>query len=326
MQNYNQLAIEQRYQIYAFRKAGMSLSKIAKEIKCHKSTVSRELDRNKGKRGYRPEQAQRKASNRKRSAHKAVKLDLKLKAQISILIQQDWSPEQVSGYLKKQNLADISHESIYQFISTDKKSGGSLYLHLRCRRKKYKKRYGSNDRRGEIPNRKSIDERPKVVDEKSRIGDWEGDTVIGKNHKGALVTLVERKTKFTLMAYVPNKTAENVANSMVSLLKPYENRVHTITVDNGKEFAYHEDISQKLNAEIYFAHPYHSWERGLNENTNGLIRQYVPKKSEINTTTQNQLEPIMNKLNFRPRKSLNFDSPADIFYNSIKVSNVALVI
>jgi IS30 family transposase len=208
----------------------------------------------------------------------------------------------------------------------DKKSGGSLYLHLRCRQKKYKKRYGSNDQRGTIPNRKSIDERPKIVNEKSRIGDWEGDTVIGKNHKGALVTLVERKTKFTLVAYVANKTAENVTDAMISLLMPHVNKVHTITVDNGKEFAYHEQVTQKLNSHVYFAHPYHSWERGLNENTNGLIRQYVPKKSEINTTTQNQLGIIMDKLNFRPRKSLDFDSPADLFYNSIEPSKVALVI
>ena len=204
-------------------------------------------------------------------------------------------------------------------IKADKLSGGSLYRHLRCHKKKYKKRYGSNDRRGFIPNRKSIDERPGIVNEKSRIGDWEGDTVIGKNHKGALVTLVERKTKFTLVAYVANKTAENVTQAMIALLAPHVEKVHTITVDNGKEFAYHEQITKKLNSQVYFAHPYHSWERGLNENTNGLIRQYVPKKSEINTTTQNQLGTIMNKLNFRPRKSLNFDSPADIFYNSTKV-------
>jgi IS30 family transposase len=319
MRKYKQLAIEQRYQIYAFRKAGLSLKRIAKEIGCYKSTVSRELNRNKGKRGYRPNQAQHKASERKRTARKMIKLTPELKAHIGALIREDWSPEQISGYLKKKNVANISHESIYLLISKDKLSGGSLYQHLRCHKKKYKKRYGSNDRRGVIPNRKSIDERPKIVNEKSRIGDWEGDTVIGKNHKGALVTLVERKTKFTLMAYVANKTAENVTEAMVMLLAPHIENVHTITVDNGKEFAYHEQIAKRLNSEVYFAHPYHSWERGLNENTNGLIRQYVPKKSEINTTTQNQLGIIMSKLNCRPRKSLNFDSPADLFYNSIKV-------
>lgn len=319
MRKYKQLAIEQRYQIYAFRKAGLSLKNIAKEIGCNKSTISRELFKNKGKRGYRPDQAQKKASNRKITAHKAIKLTSMLKAQIGALIQEDWSPEQASGYLKKKNIANISHESIYQFIKADKLSGGSLYQHLRCHKKKYKKRYGSVDRRGAIPNRKSIDERPEIVKKKTRIGDWEGDTVIGKNHKGALVTLVERKTKFTLIAYVANKTAENVTESMIALLAPHVEKVHTITVDNGKEFAYHEQIAQRLNLQVYFAHPYHSWERGLNENTNGLIRQYVPKKSEINTTTQNQLGMIMDKLNFRPRKSLNFDSPADLFYNSIKV-------
>lgn len=319
MRKYKQLAIEQRYQIYAFRKAGMGLKGIGQEIGCSKSTISRELRRNKGKRGYRPDQAQKKAGDRKKTARKAIKLTPDLKAQITALILDDWSPEQVSGYLKKKNIASISHESIYQIIKADKLSGGSLYQHLRCRKKKYKKRYGSNDRRGVIPNRKSIDERPEVVNEKSRIGDWEGDTVIGKNHKGALVTLVERKTKFTLVAYVANKTAENVTEAMIALLAAHIEKVHTITVDNGKEFAYHEQVAQKLNSQVYFAHPYHSWERGLNENTNGLIRQYVPKKSEINATTQNQLGIIMSKLNFRPRKSLNFDSPADLFYNSVKV-------
>jgi len=319
MKKYKQLAIEQRYQIYAFRKAGLSLKKISLEIGCDKSTISRELRRNKGKRGYRPDQAQKKVGERKRLVPKAIKLTPELKIQIEALIQEDWSPEQVSGYLKKKNIANISHESIYQLIKADKLSGGLLYRHLRCHKKKYKKRYGSVDRRGAIPNRKSIDDRPEIVNEKSRIGDWEGDTVIGKNHKGALVTLVERKTKFTLVAYVANKTAENVTDAIISLLMPHVNNVHTITVDNGKEFAYHEQVTQKLNSQVYFAHPYHSWERGLNENTNGLIRQYVPKKSEINATTQNQLGMIMSKLNFRPRKSLNFDSPADLFYNSIKV-------
>ena len=319
MRKYKQLAIEQRYQIYAFRKANLSLKRIAEELGCAKSTISRELCRNKGKRGYRPDQAQKKAWDRKITARKAIKLTPELKALIASFIQKDWSPEQVAGYLKKQNIADVSHESIYQIIKTDKQSGGSLYNHLRCRKKKYKKRYGSIDRRGSILNRKLIDERPKIVNQQSRIGDWEGDTVIGKNHKGALVTLVERKTKFTLIGYVANKTAENVTEAMIALLAPHVDKVHTITVDNGKEFAYHEQLTQKLKSQVYFAHPYHSWERGLNENTNGLIRQYVPKKSEINAITQNQLGVIMSKLNFRPRKSLNFDSPADLFYNSIKV-------
>ena len=319
MRKYKQLAIEQRYQIYAFRKARMGLKGIAKEIGCSESTVSRELRRNKGKCGYRPDQAQKRAGDLKKTARKKIKLTPELKAQIAALIQEDWSPEQVSGYLKKKNIANISHESIYQLIAKDKLSGGLLYKHLRCHNKKYKKRYGSNDQRGIIPNRKSIDDRPKIVSEKSRIGDWEGDTVIGKNHKGALVTLVERKTKFTLVAYVANKTADNVTEAMIALLAPHIEKVYTITVDNGKEFAYHEQVTQKLNSQVYFAHPYHSWERGLNENTNGLIRQYVPKKSEINTATKNQLGMIMSKLNFRPRKSLNFDSPADLFYNSVKV-------
>jgi len=318
MKEYTQLAIEQRYQIYAFRKAGKTLEAIGKEIGYSESTVSRELKRNKGLRGYRPDQANQLAKDRKSQAEKLIKMTKKLKATIEELVKKDWSPEQVSGYLRIYKNIKISHERIYQHILVDKKNGGSLYKHLRTKSKRYKKRYGSTDRRGAIKNRKSIDERPKIVDEKTRMGDWEVDTVIGKNHKGALVTIVERVTKLTLIAHVPQKTASYVGHAMIQLLLPFKNSVCTITSDNGKEFAYHEQISEIINSDFYFAHPYSSWERGLNENTNGLIRQYLPKKSCMKEISQENVNSIMEKLNSRPRKSLNFDTPANYFYNKFR--------
>ena len=315
MKKYEQLTLEQRYQIHALRKANYNQKEIAIEIRVNPSTVSRELKRNSGKRGYRPNQAQERAIERKKTSHKAIKLNKMLKNMINEMIMKDWSPEQISGYLLKHNAIHISHESIYQYILQDKALGGYLYKHLRRSLKKKKKRYGSKDRRGQIRNRIFIDDRPKIVDEKSRIGDWEIDTVIGKNHKGALVTIVERKTKFTVIAKVKNKTAEEVTNATIALLLPFKEKVLTITADNGKEFAYHDKVAEALQANFYFAHPYHSWERGLNENTNGLIRQYVPKKHDFTTLTLETIDMIMQKLNNRPRKTLEFETPSNLFYN-----------
>jgi len=322
MKKYNQLNQEQRYQIYGLRKANINQKKIALEVGVNCSTISRELKRNSGKKGYRPKQAQELAIIRKKTSYKAIKLNEQLKKTINNMIMKDWSPEQISGYLLKNNSINISHESIYQYILQDKSLGGSLYKQLRRSQKKKKKRYGSNDRRGQIPNRIFIDHRPKVVDEKSRIGDWEIDTIIGKNHKGALVTIVERKTKFTIIAKVKNKTAEEVTNATIALLMPFKEKVLTITADNGKEFAYHSKIAEALQANVYFAHPYHSWERGLNENTNGLIRQYVPKKTDFTNITHEIVEKIIQKLNNRPRKTLKFETPNNLFYNDNRQLNL----
>ncbi|MGZ4970570.1 MAG: IS30 family transposase, partial [Methylobacter sp.] len=206
------------------------------------------------------------------------------------------------------------HERIYQHIWTDKRNGGTLYQHLRHSHKKRKKRYGSKDKRGQIRNRISIDERPEIVAQKTRIGDWEIDTVIGKNHQGALVTIVDRVSKFTLIKKVASKHAEVVTEATVSLLQPYLDKTLTITADNGKEFAGHEKIKEQLNAVVYFAHPYSSWERGLNENTNGLIRHYFTKGSRFENITDDAVEAVMHKLNHRPRKTLNFKTPHEVFF------------
>ena len=165
----------------------------------------------------------------------------------------------------------------------------------------------------------SIDERPEIVNTNERIGDWEVDTMIGKNHKGVLVTAVDRKAKFTCIGHAPNKTAELVSNVLIDMLTPYQDKVLTITIDNGKEFSMHKDIANTLKADVYFAHPYRSWERGLNENTNGLIRQYFPKKSSFETIKERDIKFVEQRLNMRPRKSLGFNTPLESFLN-IKVA------
>ena len=309
---YKQLTREQRYQIYALMKAGLFQTEIAKVIGVHKSTICRERRRNRGRRGYRPKQAQHFAEIRRA---KAVTTRISPDTWILVerLVQDDWSPEQISGWLSREFQMMVSHESIYQFILKNKRQGGNLYLHLRCKKQR-RKRYGSTNYRGRIPDRISIDLRPAIVDTRSRVGDWELDTIIGKGHKQAIVSLTERKSRLTLIAKVKRKSAELVSLSVQRLLEPIAAKVFTLTSDNGKEFARHQKISTVLQADFYFAHPYSSWERGLNENTNGLIRQYFPKKHDFTTITEKDISMVINKLNNRPRKCLGFKTPNQVFF------------
>jgi len=309
---YKQLTREQRYQIYALMKAGLFQTEIAKVIGVHKSTICRERRRNRGRRGYRPKQAQHFAEIRRA---KAVTTRISPDTWILVerLVQDDWSPEQISGWLSREFQMMVSHESIYQFILKNKRQGGNLYLHLRCKKQR-RKRYGSTNYRGRIPDRISIDLRPAIVDTRSRVGDWELDTIIGKGHKQAIVSLTERKSRLTLIAKVKRKSAELVSLSVQRLLEPIAAKVFTLTSDNGKEFARHQEISTVLQADFYFAHPYSSWERGLNENTNGLIRQYFPRKHDFTTITEKAISMVMNKLNNRPRKCLGFKTPNQVFF------------
>lgn len=318
MKKYKQLTKEQRYQIYALRKEGLSQGAIALNLEVNKSTISRELKRNTGLKGYRPKQAHQKALQRHTQKPKAIRLTGEVKSFIEDQLKRfDSSPEQISGRLKLERDLGISHESIYRYLLQDRQKGGELYLHLRHKHKKYQKRYGSTDRRGQIIGRVSIDERPSIVEEKSRIGDLEGDLVIGKNHKEALVTLVDRYSKFSLIAKVPNKSANNVAKVIMQMLTPFKAHLHTLTFDNGKEFAYHSQIAEHLAVNVYFAHPYHSWERGLNEHTNGLVRQYFKKGSSIEEITTQEITAVQDKLNHRPRKALGFKTPYEIFYGKL---------
>jgi IS30 family transposase len=316
MKNYNQLTEIQRYQIEALMKAEKKQTEIALIIGVSAPTISRELNRNTGQRGYRPKQAHNKALIRRKESAKATKMTAEVIPLIEAKIRLEWSPEQVSGWLSEEQGMPISHERIYQHVWTDKRQGGKLYQSLRHSNKKRKKHYGSKDKRGQIRNRVSIDERPDIVERKTRLGDWEIDTVIGKNHQGALVTIVDRVSKFTLIKKVDSKHADVVTEATVTLLTPYLDKALTITADNGKEFAGHESIAKQLNADVYFAHPYHSWERGLNENTNGLIRQYFTKGSSFENITAEQVEMVMDRLNHRPRKKLNYKTPHAVFFSN----------
>ncbi len=314
MKNYNQLTQGLRYQIEILKKAGKNQKDIADLVNVSPSTICRELRRNTGKRGYRPKQAQVKAENRRKLAAKPLKMTPETIVLIDSKIIIDWSPEQISGWLEAEKGLSISHERIYQHIWADKLAGGALYQHLRHSGKK-RKQYGSKDKRGQIRGRVSIDDRPAIVSEKTRLGDWEIDTVIGKNHQGALVTIVDRASKLTLIKKVPSKHADVVTEATITLLQPYLDKTLTITADNGKEFAGHEKIKAALDADVYFAHPYSSWERGLNENTNGLIRQYFTKGSSFENITDKDVDEVMKKLNHRPRKTLNYKTPHSVFFD-----------
>lgn len=310
--SYTQLTEIERYQIQSFLKAGYTKKQIADELGRHPSTIGRELSRNKGLRGYRPKQAQRLAQTRKLH-HSHIQISEPTWVNVGTLLKQEWSPEQISAWLTQSGLPSVSPEWIYQYILADKKVGGNLYTYLRCQKKR-KKRYGRPDSRGQLKNRRSIDERPSIVDERKRVGDWELDTVIGRVGGSVLVTAVERKTRFSVIALAPNKTAEAIRKALIEALTPLAAWVKTLTYDNGKEFALHEDIAKALNAKGYFAHPYHSWERGLNENTNGLIRQYIPKGTSMDNLTQDDVNKIMDRLNHRPRKCLGFKTPNQVLF------------
>jgi len=286
----------------------------------HKSTISREFSKNMtfvrtklGSWQYKPDYAQTYVEQRHKEKPKPVKFTQIVKDFVREKLLEDWSPEQISGYAKKQGLFSMSHERIYQFILSDKEKGGELYKHLRHQHKKYRKRYGSPKHQGPIKHRRFIDDRPAIVDEKKRIGDWEVDTIIGKNHKQAILSMVERVSKYTLLKKLAIKTSEATKVAMTQALGNLADRVHTITSDNGAEFAKHKEISIKLNTDFFFAHPYSSWERGLNENTNGLVRQYLKKGAEFINVTDESLAIIAAKLNSRPRKTLDYVTPNDVF-------------
>ena len=312
MESYKQLTLEQRYQIYALLKTGNTTRKTADIVGVDKSTIGRELKRNSGLRGYRPKQAHKMAMERRKKSTSRITSETWV--MIEALIRNDWSPEQISGRLKREHEIHISHEWIYQYIYTDKHSGGDLYRHLRCR-KKNRKRCGSHDRRGKIPNRISIEQRPESINDRLRAGDWEVDTLFGAGRTHVLVTLTERKSRMGLVGSVTRKTAQAVSDEIISLLTPLTDRTHSITSDNGKEFSYHQNISRQLNIDFYFANPYAAWERGSNENMNGLLRQYFPKKCDLTELTSEEIHSVMHKLNNRPRKCLDFKTPIEVFFN-----------
>ena len=307
--NYTQLTYEQRYQIKALLKMGHSKTEIAECLGVHKSTISRELKRNRGKRGYRPKQAHQYSIHKRKRGKKRITRQTWEKVEEKL--REDWSPEQIAERFRREGIR-ISHEYIYQYVYANKRTGGDLWKHLRCQKKR-RKRLGGQDRRGKIPHRVSIEKRPEIVDARSRLGDWEVDLIVGRGRQGVMVTLTERKSRFTLLRKVFTKQADQVAEAIIHLLG-WVDDVKTITADNGKEFAQHRLISHHLNVDFYFAHPYSSWERGTNENTNGLIRQYLPKSRNLSTVTVQEETMVMDRLNLRPRKCLDFLTPYEVFF------------
>lgn len=297
-------------------KAGHNITQIADLLSRSKSTISRELRRNTGSRGYRPKQACELSRLRAQGSRNAALVAPWVKEQATALLELQWSPEQIAGKLP------VSHETLYQYVYADKASGGKLWKNLRCQKQK-RKRYASGlDRRGQIPNRRPLSERPLHIEGRKQVGHWECDTVIGANHKQAIVTVVERKSGYAVIAKVSNKTSDLVGAAIIRVLKPFEARVKTLTYDNGKEFCGHAEIDQALGSTGYFARPFASWERGSNENFNGLLRQYVPKKRPMADITDEEIRMIENRLNNRPRKRLGFKTPAEVFHQSL--SRVAL--
>ena len=312
LMTYKHLSQAERYQIHALMKAGHDQSQIAKLLDRHKSTISRELSRNTGSRGYRPKQACEMSADRAQHSRNAPTVEPWVREAACALLCIQWSPEQIASQLP------ISHETVYQYVYADKAQGGTLWKHLRCQKQKRKRYASGRDRRGQIPNRRPLSERPLHIEARRQVGHWECDTVIGASHKGAVVTMVERKSGYAVMAKVEKKTSELVSSAIVDKLQPMAARVKTLTFDNGKEFAGHAHIDQQLQSTAYFARPFASWERGSNENLNGLLRQYVPKKRAMSTVTDKEIRMIQNRLNNRPRKRLGFKTPAEVFHQSLK--------
>jgi IS30 family transposase len=310
--NYKHLSQVERYQIYALMKAGHDQTQIARLLDRHKSTISREISRNRGLKGYRPKQACAIATKRSEKCRNAATVPPWVAEQAACLLKLQWSPEQIAGKLP------VSHETLYRHVYSDKARGGTLWKNLRCQKQKRKRYAGGRDRRGQIPHRRPLSDRPVHIELRKQVGHWECDTVIGANHKGAIVTMVERKSGFSVIVKVSQKTSELVSRAIIEGLRPYMVRVITLTYDNGKEFAGHIQIDQALNSTSYFARPFASWERGSNENFNGLLRQYVPKKRSLNTVTEDEITMIQNRLNNRPRKRLGFKTPAEVFNQSLK--------
>lgn len=324
MKKYHHLDYSQRCQIFALKERNFSLREIAADINVHFSTISREIKRNSGPKTYRHKQAHTIAKQRKTNNNPR-----KMQGETLILVREklalQWSPEQITGWLDLHGLPTVSHEVIYQYIWRDKYLKGKLFLHLRHSGKKYNKRASKIAGRGLIPDRIDIDKRPDIVEEKSRIGDWELDTIIGKNHQGCIVSMVDRASKFVRLQKLPNRKSANVTGALIDKLQGVSNLVATLTADNGKEFAGHKKVAAALDADFYFAKPYCSWQRGLNEHTNGLVRQYFPKKTDFKQISTNDLQKVEDLINNRPRKILNFKTPAEVFLaETKKTQGVAL--
>jgi IS30 family transposase len=315
---YRQLTSEERYMLAALRRQGLNQAEIARSLGRHRSTVCRELGRN-GTRAdgrYRAFTAQERTNGRRSRSSRNSRFSAEDFAVVEDLLCRQWSPEQVAGHLRRLGLLSISHETIYRHVWRDKREGGALYTHLRGARKRRRKRYGAYDSRGRLAGKRMISERPPAVEARREVGHWEADTVMGAGSKDCVVTLVERKTGLVLVGKLADRTAGSLSRRAVSLMRGRGARFETVTADNGTEFHDYHRVERLTGARFYFARPYHAWERGSNENANGLLRQYLPKGSRMAGLTQQQCNAIARKLNTRPRKRLGFRTPLECFNES----------
>lgn len=324
---YTHLAQEERFLIHTLLQADSSLRQIARKLGRSPSTISREVDRNTGKKGYRYDQADEFAKSRRKEASSVPrKMTDELWAKVNdLLVHKRWSPEQIEGRLRLQGEVSVSANWIYKHIWDDRAAGGTLFRYLRRRGKKPNRRGRDGAGRGVIPGRVDISKRPGEVEDKTRVGDWEADTIVGAKHRGALVSLVDRMSKFTFLHPVGQKTAEQVGAAMLRCLEPVRKLVLTITADNGKEFAGHARVAKWLCARFYFATPYHSWERGLNEHTNGLVREFFPKKQDLRKVDPEEVKRVQDLLNARPRKVLGYRTPAEVFCEALEAAGEKIV-
>ena len=326
---YCHLSSVERDEIAQLYYSGLSFSEIGRRLGRNKSTISREVRRNRVRDGsqrfirwrYLSSQAtllaHQRRSQAKNSVHRVLD-DRKLLNYVKQGLKQRWSPEQISGRIALDHPTDlamrVSHETVYKWLRHDKKQGGKWYLFLRQVRRARRKKYGSSLRRYRMQNQTSIELRPRVANLRKRIGDWEGDTVEGKNHQGRLLTLVDRKSRFTCALKVNSKYSNEVVGAINRILRPFPAHARrTLTLDNGTEFSHFQRIESRSGTRVYFAHPYSSWERGTNKNTNGLLRQYFPKATDFNKISSQQLASAVQQLNNRPRKCLNWRTPREVF-------------
>lgn len=318
MNKYHQLTEEERYSITAMRRIGRSQAEIAEELGRARSTISRELRRNATRHDghYRAATAHQYCVARRRRARRTSWFSPEQWAQVEALLKKKWSPEQVSATLSAQGVMSVSHETIYRRILKDKKTGGTLYTHMRIMSKKVRKRYNSKDSRGVLAGKRHITERPEDVEQRLTFGHWEGDTVIGRDMRACILTMVERRSGYAVIRKLKSRTAEQANKALVAALAAHRRRVSTITFDNGTEFHSYKEIENLFPVTCYFATPYHSWERGSNENLNGLVRQYLPKGICMKRLTQEKCDQIAYELNTRPRKRHGFKTPMEVFHAS----------
>lgn len=313
MRTYHQLTSGERYELRALRRQGCSNAEIARALGRHRSTIGREIARNSRKDGgYRPYTADEMTRARRRRSRRNRRFTGPDWALVVARLQEEWSPEQISGRLGLSGELRISHETIYRYVWDDRRHGGALYLHLRGARKKRRKRYGRYDSRGRLAGKRMISERPPGAENRSRVGHLEGDTVLGTD-KHALLTLVDRKTGYVLIGKLRARTVEATNRRAIDLINNAARRTRSVTVDNGTEFHGYKAIEAATAADFFFATPHHSWERGTSENTNGLIRQYAPKRTSLAHLTQNDCDSIASRLNNRPRKRLAFRTPLECY-------------